>query len=336
MVEFMQDFMQMKFGLKAVAAKNSASFIKGLGSLSQRYHPYGTMFCQVLHISTEQPLDPSITTFLTKARAYFVEVMSKLGRISKKPTKEESETGGSLPVFEVVDLIPRLFQNDMKSGETLLSNLKANAMIENESLDNFSKYTIALAGRMDKSGKELPKFFAELGLGSADDTIPYSNMIEKLNEELHISHADAQAICERLDTEHNGTLNQKKVTNGIIWEQAADDAFSEDWVVTKAEFLNQILHAHEEIQDGQSQWLKKLFDQQDVAGNNFIDSDQLTEIFKSVNPEIDGDDIERKSATLMDELNIETMNFEIVRKLAYQEGLGGMTNEAFTSTFIPS
>jgi len=103
--------MSMKFGLKAVAAKNSASFIKGLDSLSKREHNYGTLFCSLLHISTENPLDMNITVFMTKARGLFVEVMTKLGRM--KLTKEADEYGGSLPFFEIVDLIPKLFGNDM-------------------------------------------------------------------------------------------------------------------------------------------------------------------------------------------------------------------------------
>jgi hypothetical protein len=71
--EFIAEYVNMKYGLKTIAVKQLSALIAGLEKLSKRGHPYGTLFCRLLHVHTDQPLDESITQFLTSARAAFVE-----------------------------------------------------------------------------------------------------------------------------------------------------------------------------------------------------------------------------------------------------------------------
>jgi hypothetical protein len=63
----------MKYGLKTIAVRQLTALIAGLQGLANRGHPYGTLFCRLLHVHTYSPLDDSLTLFLTWARSLFVE-----------------------------------------------------------------------------------------------------------------------------------------------------------------------------------------------------------------------------------------------------------------------
>jgi hypothetical protein len=55
--EFMLEFLYMQYGLKALAIKQISAMVNALDRMAKRGHPYGLLFCRLLDVFTDKPLE---------------------------------------------------------------------------------------------------------------------------------------------------------------------------------------------------------------------------------------------------------------------------------------
>ena len=108
MPEFMLDFLFMKYGLKTLALKQLSSLVSGLEKLVLLDEEYAQIFCKLINVLTNKPIDSYTCLFLTKARAGFTEIQNRF--VKQFAAKLTWDKGGEAPLTEVAELISKLFR----------------------------------------------------------------------------------------------------------------------------------------------------------------------------------------------------------------------------------
>ena len=247
MTEFMLDFLYMQYGLKSLTLKNLSSFINALEILSRDKHPYGTLFCRLLEVFTDEPIDDVLAAFLVKARSAFNDLLQKWkGNLPKVI----SDDGGKLPLIDVADLIFVLFIADREVGESVLSRLIP------ESVSDMERAGLLLCGKLAKTGRDLKYFYVQIDVEKTG-CVKYGAFEKGVREgcEVTVSKQQVQALWTSLNTE---SLSYQQLSK-LPFKELSGRAQGKELMISKSDFMTEIAREYTKIREKEREDLTKLF-----------------------------------------------------------------------------
>ena len=271
MTEFMLDFMYMQYGLKTLTLKSLSGLVNALEGMAKRGDKYGVLFCRMLEVFTEEPIDDTLGRFLSKARSAFGSIRQPKPSLAK-PTLE---LGGSIPLQDVADLLFVLFTADREAGEAILTRLVPVDVAGSELT------AILLCGKLAKTGRELKFFYIQID-SEKTGIIKYPAFEKGVREtcEVLVSKAQVLSLWKALGTE---TLSFQQLSK-LTFKEYAARAGGKEMAVTKCDFMLEIAREYEIKREMEREQLTALFRQHDPTGEGVLSLSDFTVLLTAMDP----------------------------------------------------
>ena len=285
MAEFMLDFMYMHYGLKSLTLKSLSAVVNALEGLSRTEQPYGVLFCRLLDVYTDNPIEDSLAAYLIKARSGFEGILL---RYDKQYFKRDYANGGYAPLSEVADLLFDLFSPQREAGERVLGRLLPASWSPSEAA------LVLLCSKLARSNRDFRQFYLEIDTEKTG-SVRYPSFEKGLQEGCGtlISKAQALALWKSL-TKGSDTLGIQQVVKVQIKESAQKAI---EVKVSKCSFLLEIVQEYEQEREQQRSRLEECFERFDPSRQGVLTLKDFTELISTLNPALSDD----KAATIFRE-----------------------------------
>ncbi|CAG9335791.1 unnamed protein product [Blepharisma stoltei] len=284
MTEFLMEHLNRSFGIQKLALKQLASLIPALKQLFDEGHKYAEFYCRLFQIFHPEPANYNLSIYLAKARVSFQPLTDKLDKTRALQNKGKTATagkthgraaydaagsGGFALLNDVIELLYSMFSFDRESGTLALELIKP----ESVSDEDFVAYKIC--HKMAKLGKTPEAIFNMLDK-DAGGTIDVNEFITGTRDDLDLWITDKVVgkFMASLAGNENGEISKETFMKKINMKNLMEWNRSDDWVVTKASFLNALVDVFKAKQRKDTTFLYSEFEQ---FSSQTINKDQFSE-----------------------------------------------------------
>ena len=255
--EFLQDYMNRRHGLPAMAIKKLAQFVLGLISLYTGGYAYAKVMCGMFNIIRHEPMHANCSIYLTHIRYVFQTLKEKKRRPLERPRSNSNaikpkqdyrrekfdniDAGGSAPLVYVCDLIYTVFKDFPASGEQLLRLIKPPEL----SIENFIIFKIC--HKMAQDGCSPEDLFRRLDLdhGGTIDHMEFQRGIQQLMG-LWLSTDDLVSAMDRISPGRS-EITRDQFSRVINSDAYYNSPALKDLNVSGASFLLSLMNVYQGI-----------------------------------------------------------------------------------------
>jgi len=229
--DFLIDYLTRTFGLRKLAVKLVCQLVPALIVQHREQQPEVVLFCRLLQIINPNPVNLTLTVFLTKVRIEFV----KYGK------NYQLEHGASTSKAYLVDIfayVYALFEDDHESGTDLLSRLRPASI----SLEEYILFCIC--NKMAILSLNSEEVFSKMDLDASGrmSTKEFINGVQH-QMELWIADKDLESVFLHL-AQGRGGLTKEEFIESLGFRRYVEKCKSEQFALTKTEFLSALIEVY--------------------------------------------------------------------------------------------
>ena len=295
----------------------------------------------MLGIFTQNPIELQTLQFLIKARDKFEPLAKRCEKKQKNPNKKIIAYGGEAPLYDIYQIIIRLFAQDREAGETVITKLRPHCYTEsetNEATLKLNRTLMILCNQAAIVNRDIKWLYTQIDT-EKKGKLTYTEFTNNVRDSmgLWITKEDCIAICRFIDSDNTGVINYKNFSR-IPFKNITHTVSDKRWFVHKCDFLYTILGEVEIRRQADYRQLVEIFIKYDDNGDGVLTLEEFTELIKSLDPEKESEFIVtmfRKALDLeMDVENLDKLSPASFVELALRENLGGYGKNAFEEITI--
>lgn len=321
--EFLLEFMQVKFGLKTLAARQVKALVTSLEELYKINHSYAVFFCRVFGIFHPKPLPNSIVEYLFIMQETFNQAAAKTKSYQKKLGKaydEAQQYGGLASIIDVMDLVKKVFKNSREIGERILNGLlRINAEVVEITLAK-------VCSALQRQNLDAVSMFQVLKAN--EGVLDYQEFIDgiRINLDIWVPQENIEKLCSYLDEEHSGVIRLEDWEKKVNFGENCEKAYGKEMMVAKSQFLNVLISEYEGQAVEDFYKLKKI-----VKGNN-IDPETASKYLRKIDPKLK---LELQEKLFKEALSSsEQLTSEALCLMVLKYGIGGYGRGVFQAHLL--